>query len=355
MSQATAVALFQPGTPMAVPEYIANAFGEAETNMEEKFPSLPQLRFKGKQWRISIDDEEMAMTRKNADGDDEPMPVMKVVILDMNPKRSRAYYEGDFVEGKSSPPKCYSKDGVVPDSEVSEPCARTCAECEFSQKGSKPSDTGKATACSQFKRIAVVPVNNLDFSPLLLRIPQTSLWDKDGAEQASKGWFALDQFLDTIRKAGVRHSAALVVKIKFDPSPAYPKLLFAADRWLDAEEIAKIKTLLVEKRADLDAIIGASELVETRPETAAETPANVTAPAKPKALSRATPAKATPTKTVPATIIDPDTGDEIPNPALYKGAPAKAAAPAAQVAKPTPAPAVTADAGLASVLNAWDE
>lgn len=239
-----------------VPAHLAELFGD-EGNIAAKF-SINQLSYRGKVWRRIVDGEETQLTRTNSDGDVEPMPIVSVVVLDHNKGRSRAYYKGNFEEGKNTAPDCYSGDGVVPDKGVKEPCAASCATCPNSVKGSKITENGKqSTACSPFKRVAIVPSGKAIVShpAMLLRLAQTSVWDKDNGENEAKGWYAWDQYLDMLRARGAKHTAAVETKVKFDLRMAYPKLLFSASRWLNPEEASAAKARLGESKDDIEAIL----------------------------------------------------------------------------------------------------
>lgn len=237
-----------------VPAHVLAAFGD-DGNIGPRV-TINQLSYRGKTFRRVVDGEELVITEER-DGEKVPRAIINLVVLDHNKSRSRAYYEGEYEEGKNASPKCYSGDGVKPDASVQEPCAATCAACPYSVKGSKTTPTGKATtACSPFKRIAIVPAASLltpqSHVPLLLRLAQTSVWDKDNKHEAG-GWYAWDQYLDMLRAKGVKHTGAVETRVKFDPDVAYPKLLFSASRWMNVNEAAAIKAKLV---ADADAIAG---------------------------------------------------------------------------------------------------
>lgn len=224
-----------------VPAHLAALFGD-DSNIAARI-SIDQLSYRGKVWRRIVGGEETQLTKVDGDGETVPVPVVSVVVFDHNKGRSRAYYKGNFEEGKNAAPDCYSGDGVTPDSDVKEPCAATCATCPNSVKGSKITESNKqTTACSPFKRIAVVPTGALAKHPaMLLRLAQTSVWDKDNNENEAKGWYAWDQYLDMLRARGAKHTAAVETKVKFDMRMAYPKLLFSASRWLNPEEAAVAK------------------------------------------------------------------------------------------------------------------
>jgi len=239
----TNIVPFEAGKMTAPPSHLAKFFDQNE-NIEERL-NIPQLSFRGKVWRIVINGEEKPLLNKEGD----PVQVVHIVVLDHNKARSRAYYEGAYEEGKAQAPACWSTDGEVPDAQVKEPRAKSCQACEFSKKGSKITPQGKeVTACSVFKRVALVPLSDVESEPLLLRLAQTSMWDKNNEENEAKGWYAWDQFIDMLRKHGAKHTAAVATKVKFDHRVAYPKLLFAASRWLADEEMEIVGPLLKDER-----------------------------------------------------------------------------------------------------------
>lgn len=236
-----------------VPAHLAALFGE-EGNITAR-NTINQLSYRGKVWRRIVDGEETKLTKVDKDtGETIDLQIVSLVVLDHNKGRSRAFYTGGFEEGKNAKPDCYSGDGVKPDASVKEPCAPTCASCPNAVKGSKITEQGKqVTACSPFKRVAVVPTGKAigEHPAMLLRLAQTSVWDKDNGENEAKGWYAWDQFLDMLRARGARHTAAVETRVKFDNRMAYPKLLFSAARWLNPDEAAAAKQRLAD---DTDAI-----------------------------------------------------------------------------------------------------
>jgi hypothetical protein len=226
------------GTAGSLPAHVASLFGGVESNIPDK-QTVPSLSYEGKVWTISKDGSKQKLMTRNSDGDEIPLSVMRVVILDSAARRGRQYYEGTYDPNKISAPRCWSADGVAPDRTVKEPIAATCDQCPNSVKGSKVLDNGNATvACSQHRMLAVVPAGRLDFTPLRLKIAITSDWDSQSPDMEAQGWYSYSKYLDFLKSRGVPHTAALVTKIRFDANAAYPKLFFAADRWLNDEEAA---------------------------------------------------------------------------------------------------------------------
>ena len=241
-----------------LPAHIQKALGQYK-NIDERI-NVDQLSFRGKVWRTVIDGTEKALVNK----DDEPVSTVHVVVVNANKAKSRSFYEGAFEEGKSKPPACWSLDGDHPDASVKEPVSSSCAKCPNAVKGSKITPQGKEVmACSTYKRLVVVPLLDLTTEgvdpprPMLLRVPQTSMWDKNNEENEAKGYYAWDQFVDMLRKQGAMHTGLVAVKIRFDSRMAYPKLLFAASRWLEQEEIDVVAPLY-ESKATM-AMLQASE------------------------------------------------------------------------------------------------
>lgn len=291
----TAVSLFNQ-SKLLIPAHVGSFFDE-ESNIAER-QTVPTLAYGGKVWAISKDGEKTKLTKRNDDGDEEPLSTMRVVVLEYAKRRGRAYYEGAYDPDKIGSPICSSDDGVVPDAHIQNPQASKCDGCPLSVKGSKISENGKSvTACSQHRLLAIVPANNLDFTPLRLKLAITSDYDKQSPEMEAQGWFAFSNYTDLLRSKGVKHTAALVTKMKFDPNADYPKVMFSPDRWLEPAELDKIGVLvksddvakLVTRKTE-EAEVEAGERVPMPVATAAPVQAPVAAaPAAPKAAPKATP------------------------------------------------------------------
>jgi hypothetical protein len=254
-----------PGTGLAVfdpkagaPAHVAHFFDDAGTNIAPR-TTVPSLSPEGKTWTISLNGQKTKLQRRNTDGDLEPLPIFKGVILDYAKQRGRAYYEGEYDPANVSAPVCWSDDGVAPDASLPGPFAAgtavepgssrkisaACANCPMAVKGSKviPGTNKAVTACSQHRMLALVPDPALglkDIPPLRLKIAMTSDWDKQSPDQEQQGWLAFSNYVDWLVARGVKHTAALVTKMKFDPEAAYPKIFFSAERYLEANELAVI-------------------------------------------------------------------------------------------------------------------
>ena len=276
-------------------------------------------------------------------------------------------------------------DGITPDESVQAKQAKACDGCQWSVKGSKITPAGKeTTACSVFQRLAIVPLAELDSPPLLLRLAQTSMWDKNNDENEAKGYYAWSQYVDMLRKSGATHTGAVATKVRFDSRMSYPKLVFAASRWLEQEELD-----LVAEQCGTQAVadlLNASESAAAvrkpkvevdddeapavlPPKKAAPAPVEVEEDEAPPPPKKAKATKAAPApvededdtppppkakKAAPKAAPVEDEDDEAPPPPT-KGKPPKAAAKVIDV-EPEPAkPAKGKGNGLAALVEEWDD
>lgn len=330
-----------------VPAHLAALFGE-EGNIAAR-QTIDQLSYRGKTWRRVVAGEETLLTKPDKEDPSEqvPLTVVNIIILDHNKNRSRAFYKGAYEPGKNAKPDCWSSDGVTPDDNVpakdeegrGKQCG-TCAACPQSQKGSKITEAGKqSTACSAFKRLAVVPSGPkmvAEHPPMLLRLAQTSVWDKDNKENEAKGWYAWDQYMDMLRARGAKHTATVITKVKFDVRVEYPKLLFTAAAWASPEEAAAAAL-----RIKNDAELLAKVITGGDSDGVADTDAK---PAEPKAAAK-------PVAAVPDDDDDDDSG-AVAAAAAAKKAEVEAAAVAAEKAAKKAAKVAAAQAAAEAAAKA---
>lgn len=246
----------------------------------------PVLSIKGKTFHISRGGEVELVTDPNSDPEDEvPANSLEVVILRANKAVSKIYYEGGFEDGSAEKPTCYSNDGIAPADDVEERQSARCANCPQNQWGARITENGKkAKACRDARRVAIAPAGNIE-DAMLLRVPAASLKP-------------LMVYGAMLSKKGVP-LPALVTRLSFDHSQAYPLLTFKHVRLLDATQAA----LALEMRGSevVEAIIngtgGAQEFVE---EAAASEEGDIDAMAaelKKRAAAPATAAAAKPKAT----------------------------------------------------------
>lgn len=338
------------------PAHISNAFAGLGSNIPER-QSVPSLSYEGKTWTIHKEGAKQKLMTRDADGEQIPLSIMKVVILDSAPRRGRAFYEGTYDPNKIAAPACWSHDGERPDQSITNPCAASCAACPNSVKGSKVLDNGNTTtACSQHRMLAVIPSGDLNYTPLRLKIAITSDWDNNSPEMEREGWFSYSKYLDYLKANGCPHTAAVVTKIRFDANAAYPKLFFAAERWLSEEEqytvAPRVKTPEVQKLIDGSWTPAGVDGVPTQNAQAAAQINPAPAPVQPveeKVQIAPAPAPAPAPVQEAVMIMDDSEPAPVTKPAKAK---AKEAEPAPA---PEQAPAASTDvpSEIASLLDAW--
>lgn len=343
--------IFSAGTA-PVPAHISGFLDQTETNLVER-NRVPTLNYAGKVWSISLaDGSRTNLTKRNDDGDVEPVQTLRVVVMDYAKHRGRAYYEGAFDPEKTTMPACWSDDGEHPNAQVESPKGSACRTCPFSVKGSKITEAGKpVTACSSHRNIVVLPlVGGMAVPPLKVKLAITSLFDKQSPELEKQGWRAFENYVDFLRGNGAKHTATIVTKMKFDPNANYPKVIFSAERWLEPNELEVVKArmedgsvaslLEVDVATSTPALPPASPAVETA--VVEEAPAPVAAP-KPATKPATKPAK--PAKPVVAPPVVEEEQEE-----LSFELPAAAPAPAQAATESTEIPKELQD-----LLSEWDD
>lgn len=202
---------------------VANVFAAAVSA-----GGFPVVSIKGKVFHIQRGDERELVT---APGDDEaPAASIEVVVVGINPHKSKVYYSEGYQEGSVDKPTCYSNDGIAPGADAQEPQAKKCATCVHNQWGSRITDSGsKAKACSDSMRLAIAPAGQIN-DPMLIRVPATSLKP-------------LGQYGEMLAKRGVLPHQ-VVTKIGFDHSVSHPALTFKAIRFVSEEELEEVDEVM---------------------------------------------------------------------------------------------------------------
>lgn len=213
-----------------VPAHIAQRFGDIAANNDLSANvgggGFPVISYKGKAWHVARGGERTLVM--NEDG--EPRQSLELVILKSNPNLSKIYYQSGYEEGSDAKPTCYSNDGVGPARDAQTPQASKCAVCPNNAWGSRVTEAGaKGKACSDSRRLAVAPVGDLE-NPMLLRIPAATLKD-------------LTAYADMLNRRKAPYKA-IVTKVGFDHTVAYPKMTFKAVRWLTDEEADVVADVL---------------------------------------------------------------------------------------------------------------
>jgi len=156
-----------------------------------------------------------------------PLMTLPVVIVKANPALSKQFYAKQYNPGAADEPDCASDDGLSPNSGVPNKQSNSCATCPHNKWGSRKTPNGKdAKACSDIKRLALVPANDLNFEPLALAITPSAL----------KAWGG---YVKALGAAG-RGVNEVVTELSFDSNADYPRLLFNFGRDLDEDEHRRV-------------------------------------------------------------------------------------------------------------------
>lgn len=213
---------------------------------------FPVISYRGKVWRVKIGGEEQMHT----DEDGNALPTIDVVLLKSNPLPSKTFYESGYVEGDQGKPRCWSSDGVKPDTGVTAPISPTCQACPNHVWGSKITEQGKPTrACQDVRRAAVCMAHQLeevaegkrpaeDVDIMLLRVPPASLNPlKDYAE-------------GVLKPKGIP-PYVIVTRISFEAEAAYPRFKFKGSRFLNEQEFQAASQL--RESAEASRVLNESE------------------------------------------------------------------------------------------------
>ena len=241
--------------------------------------------YKGKVWSTRYRGSEDVMMREDGDG---PRNSIEVVILKASSHVSKIWYQNGYIEGSTAAPDCFSTNGVVPDPGSKTKQSNTCATCPMNAWGSRITPAGKqGKACSDSKRLAVVPLHNIPNEglggPMLLRVPAASLRDLAG-------------YGEKMQALGYPYYS-IGTRVSFDAAEAYPKFVFGAirplsdaeaDKVLEMRDSPAVARILAEgsEYVNQPAALPASESVFEQPPAAAAappkqaTPAATTAPAQ---------------------------------------------------------------------------
>lgn len=211
-----------------VPAVLQQMFGEAGNDLvgNSAGSGFPVISIKGKVFHIQRGGERTLITKP---GEDDPASSLEVVIVRANPKRSKVYYATGFTEGENAKPTCYSNNGEKPEEDSQVKQHSQCVSCPHNQWGSKITESGtKSKSCTDSRRLAIATVQTPG-DPMMLRVPAASIKN-------------LEEYGKMLAARGLPPQA-VVTKIGFDHSVAYPSLTFKPVAIIgDAEALKAIKT-----------------------------------------------------------------------------------------------------------------
>ena len=160
---------------------------------------------------------------------------MNVVIVKAASKVSRVFYSGNYSEGETVSPTCWSSDSQRPDEKVKEKQSATCLTCTKNIKGS---GQGDSRACRYQQRLAVVVDGEIQKHEVYqLVLPPTSVFG-DG----EKGKLPLQAYARHLKNNGVPITG-VVTEMRFDTASPTPKLVFKPVRPLTEDEYNAVQSL----------------------------------------------------------------------------------------------------------------
>lgn len=181
-------------------------------------PAFASVTFKGKTWGIRHRGQTaQLLTRDPTTGQIIAIPYIDIIIVKSATAISKTFYIDKYKEGDYRQPDCWSTNGQVPDPAAPKKQSPTCRGCQWDAFGSRTMDDGrKGKACSDNKRIAVVPaadIKNENYGgPMLLKLPPSS-------------FAGLAELESQLHQQGYTYFA-LVMRCSFDHTVAYPKVIF---------------------------------------------------------------------------------------------------------------------------------
>ena len=168
------------------------------------------------------------------DGSEESVKELAGVIVHFQDQRK--YWEKDMEEsGGSSPPDCYSDDGVTGRGSPGGKC-NVCPLSEF-----KSAKDGRGQACRQVRVVYLARPG--DLLPLVLNVPPTSLKN-------------IKQYFLRLASRGIKFFEVETVigleKVKGDSGITYSRATFKGPRRLSKEDLASVRTYIDGIRPALD-------------------------------------------------------------------------------------------------------
>lgn len=250
--------LFKSGS--VIPDYLREA-ADATTKDIAGSSGGKQISIKGGVWRMVVGGEEVAKNEDRA---------MNFVVIASGKGVTRTFYADKYEEGKDIKPACWSAEGVVPNEEVANPQAKSCATCPQNIEGS---GDGKARACRYSKRLAVALENDIGGNIYRLSVPAKSYFGRAEGEK-----MPLQAFGKFLSGHGIPITG-IVTEARFDTAEAVPVLKFRAVRPLTKEEWelgkAQSQTEDARQAIELKMVPSKAESMPALPQAFKEAPAVV--------------------------------------------------------------------------------
>ena len=188
--------------------------------------------------RISIKQNRFRLLSEQGQEYVVPQLHLDVIVVGANDHVSKLYYAAAFNPADPEPPApdCYSDNGIGPSDRALRPQSATCAGCPHAAWGSKLTPAGvKVKACSDSKKLAVLLADNPTGAIYELRVPAATMENLVGV-------------MNQIGKATPLPS--VVLRVTFDATSNYPKLLFTPVAYITPEQKAAVLDAIGSDEAD---------------------------------------------------------------------------------------------------------
>lgn len=193
---------------------------------------FPSISIKGSKFHIldKSADPPVQTIMAMFNGSPMPAPYLDAVVIAANPALSKKFYEGKFdPDAEDKSPTCSSEDGIRPDAHITNPVNAACATCPKNAWGSKINEANgkEGKACSDFKRLVIVPSDNLEFKAMALDVTPA----------------AIKEYGAYVRTLSARNVPIIgvITRLTFDTTASFPKLQFDFQGFLAPEQFEVVK------------------------------------------------------------------------------------------------------------------
>lgn len=169
------------------------------------FSSSRRVQLKGGQINFLAEDGKPMGTVQNSDGTITAFPQYtnsaEIIILGIAPEGNTSYrtlYLTQYKDGDTSPPDCWSADGIHPSPKSFAKQSADCASCAKNVAGT--SSTGKGKACGSRKRLVVVFANDPEMRLFSMDLSSTALFGTSA--RAAEGYLTLADYAKMLKQGG---------------------------------------------------------------------------------------------------------------------------------------------------------
>jgi len=207
----------------SLPDYLKEVEMDDMTKRYSSVNTSKRISIRGRVFRLMVNGKEVSKNENNA---------MNVVVVAGGKDIARYFHMKAYTAGDTSPPDCFSNDGIAPDPASYSPQSPTCESCPKNIKGS---GQGDSRACRFQQRLAVVLAEYIDGDVYELALPSKSLFGRGDLNK-----MPFQQYAKYVGSQG-RNINTLVTEMRFDSDSDTPKLVFRPLRYLSREEWMQAK------------------------------------------------------------------------------------------------------------------